>query len=473
MVDLSVITDVVDRHWDEALPELERYIRLPAKSPAFDADWETNGHIHDAVDLVRSWCVAHAPDGATVTVHELEGRTPVVVVDVPATADVTNADTVLLYGHLDKQPEMTGWHDGLGPWLPVLDGDRLYGRGGADDGYSAFAAMAAIDAVRTSGGSHQRCVVLIEASEESGSPDLPAHLEALDHVLGDISLVICLDSGAPDYEGLWLTTSLRGLIGAELRVEVLGRGMHSGLVGGLVPSSFRVLRRLLDRLEDPDSGRILVDALHVEVPDERMAEAGLAASIGVDPRAEVAFVDGVVSDATDPIDAQLATCWRPALEVIGMDGVPDLADAGNVVRPHTTAALSFRLPPTCEPQQAIQALADVIESDPPNGARVTFTVHESAPGWNANPTEQWLQHALDDASMTHFGRPTGAWGLGGSIPFMAMLGDRYPQAQFVITGVLGPESNAHGPNEFLHLPTARRVSACMAHILDAHANRDI
>jgi acetylornithine deacetylase/succinyl-diaminopimelate desuccinylase-like protein len=470
-LDTATISKVVDRHWDEAHPVLEDYIRIPAKSPAFDPDWAATGHIAMAVELIRAWCESHAPEDATVWVQELAGRTPVVVVEVEPTADIVRTDTVLLYGHLDKQPEMTGWREGLGPWTPVLEGDRLYGRGGGDDGYSAFAIMAALDAVRSASGSHQRCIALIEASEESGSPDLPAHLDALRDRLGDISLVVCLDSGAPDYDAMWVTTSLRGLIQAELRVDVLDRGQHSGIVGGAAPSSMRVLRRILDRIEDADTGRILLESFHVDIPPDRRQEAEIAGAAGVDPRTDIAFAGATRSDAVDAIEAQLNICWRPTMASIGMDGVPALADAGNVLRPHTTLGLSFRIPPTCDPHAAIAELQHVVTTDPPSDATVTLVVSESAPGWNAPTTEPWLQVAIDDASQAHFGRSTGAWGIGGSIPFMAMLGDTYPSAQFVITGVLGPESNAHGPNEFLHLPTARRISACVAHILDAHARR--
>jgi acetylornithine deacetylase/succinyl-diaminopimelate desuccinylase-like protein len=471
MVDADVVARTVDAQWAQALPVLEQYIRIPAKSPAFDADWAANGHLAAAVELIRAWCSGHAPDNASVEVHEVEGRTPVVLIDVPASPGIERTDTVLLYGHLDKQPEMTGWREGLGPWTPVIENDRLYGRGGADDGYSAFAITAALEAVRLAGGSHQRCIALIEASEESGSPDLPAHLEKLSDRLGDVSLVVCLDSGAADYDALWMTTSLRGTIQAQLRVDVLERGMHSGLTGGLAPSSVRILRQLLDRIEDSTTGEILLDRFQVNIPGNRITEAQAAAAAGVDPRVEVAFVADTRSDAVDATSALLQTTWLPVMSTIGIDGVPALVDAGNVMRPYTTLGLSFRIPPTCDPESAIEQLRRVLESDPPSGAKVEVTIVESNAGWNASPTDEWLVEALDAASCTHFGRPAGWWGLGGSIPFMALLGDRYPNAQFVITGVLGPDSNAHGPNEFLHLPTGRRVSACVAQVLDAHANR--
>jgi len=469
MIDHTAVASAVDEHWDRAFPVIEDYIRIPAKSPAFDADWKASGHLDRAVELIRRWLADNAPDDATVIVNEIKGRTPVVVVDVPASPGVERTDTVLLYGHLDKQPEMTGWREGLGPWSPVLEGDRLYGRGGADDGYSAFAITSTLEALAAAGGSHKRCVVIIEASEESGSPDLPVHLEQLAGRLGDVSLVVCLDSGAPDYDALWLTTSLRGLVSAKLRVDVLDRGQHSGMVGGAAPSSVRIIRQLLDRIEDSADGAILLDSFNVDIPVERLEEARRAAEIGVDPRDDIALSGDTICESPDAVEAILDTCWRPAMSTVSAEGLPSLADGGNVQRPYTTLGLSFRLPPSCDPAAAVAELRTVVEADPPNGAGVSLDVIEYAPGWNATPAEPWLQVALDESSEAFFGRASGALGLGGSIPFMAMLGEKYPAAQFVITGVLGPESNAHGPNEFLHLPTARKVSACVAVVLDAHA----
>lgn len=477
-LDSALIAPSVDTAWEAIVPVIEDYIRIPAKSPAFDADWQATGHIAAAVELIRSWCAAHAPPDATIAVHELDGLTPVITIDVPAFGShgsndggTDSADTVLLYGHLDKQPEMSGWRDGLGPWTPVLEGDRLYGRGGGDDGYAPFAIISAVNALRDAGGSHARCVGLIEASEESGSPDLPAHLHELQDFLGDVSLVICLDSGSPDYDALWQTTSLRGLLSAELRVDVLDNGLHSGLASGAVPSSFRILRQLLNRIEDAETGRILLDAFHTDVPPDRLAEAELTAKAGVDLRDEIAFAGSTRATSDDLAQLQLATTWEPTLSYVSAEGMPSLRDGGNVLRPYTTLGLSFRLPPTVDPEAAAAQLVEVIEADPPSGAQVTLTIKESAIGWNANPTEPWLAEALQQASEQHFGKRPGALGLGGTIPFMAMLGEIWPESQFVITGVLGPESNAHGPNEFLHLPTARKITASVANILDAHATK--
>lgn len=465
----------VDACWDEIVPVLEEYIRIPNKSPVFDPEWEAHGHMERAVELVQGWLSANAVDGTTVTVHRLPGLTPVIVADVPAT-DPDATGTVLLYGHLDKQPEMAGWLEGFGPWDPRLDGDRLFGRGAGDDGYAAFAAMTAIRAVRESGGRHARCVVLIEASEESGSPDLPAHIEALaggvgEWALGEIDLVVCLDSGCSDYERLWVTTSLRGLVGLDLRVDVLTEGVHSG-ASGVVPSSFRVLRSLLSRIEDERSGRVLLPGLHVDIPPERVQQAkGAAGILGDELEREYPFAGGTRPMVSDPSEQILAATWRPALSVTGLAGAPEPQDAGNVLRPYTTAKLSMRLPPSCDQDRALQLLTEALTEDPPHGAQVTLTGREAGPGWDAPVTAPWLAAAIDQASFDAFGNPPAALGIGGSIPFMAMLGRRFPGAQFLVTGVMGPGSNAHGPNEFLDLPTARRVTACVATVLDAHARR--
>jgi acetylornithine deacetylase/succinyl-diaminopimelate desuccinylase-like protein len=356
------------------------------------------------------------------------------------------------------------------PWKPVIDGDRLYGRGGADDGYAAFASVLAIEAAQASGLSHNRCVVLIEASEESGSPDLPAYLDALADQIGTPSLVLCLDSGCLDYERWWVTTSLRGLVGGTLRVQILTEGVHSGAAGGVVPSSFRICRELLDRVEDSFDGRILLPELLAEIPDDRREQA--AATAAEFPiSTHFPFVDGAVPMVADPTEQLLARTWYPSLSVTGVDGIPPVESAGNVLLPYTSLHLSVRLPPTCDHNAACDALRTALTNDPPYGAHVSFDDAHSGPGWNAPSFAPWLQKALDNASRDNFGNESRAFGEGGSIPFMGMLGKMFPDAQFVITGVLGPGTNAHGPNEYLHLPTARRITSCVATVLDAHANR--
>jgi acetylornithine deacetylase/succinyl-diaminopimelate desuccinylase-like protein len=331
--------------------------------------------------------------------------------------------------------------------------------------------MSAIESVQATSGRHARCVVLIEASEESASPDLEEYMETLADRIGEPDLVVCLDSGCGDYDHLWLTTSLRGLVAIDLTVRVLREGVHSGAAGGVVPSTFRVLRGLLDRIEDAETGALRVPELHVALPEDRAAEvAATAAELDEHVAGEFPFASGshpVAHD--DPVSQLRAKTWEPALEVIAIEGVPDRPRGGNVLRPFTTARLSFRLPPTCDPDAAGAAIVAALSADPPYGAQVDAKVVQGASGWNAPTTATWLATALDDASKDAFGLPYRTIGEGGTIPFMAMLGTRFPDAQFVVTGVMGPGSNAHGPNEFLDLPMARSVTASIAHVLNAHA----
>ncbi|MBI2372387.1 MAG: M20 family metallopeptidase [Deltaproteobacteria bacterium] len=468
-MDSSKLLAFASETWDQSIvPALTDYIRIPNKSPAFDANWQANGHMQRAVDLVSGWCKAQAIEGMEVRVLTAPGRTPLVMCEIPATAKDRD-DTVLLYGHLDKQPEMIGWAEGLGPWTPVIRGDKLYGRGGADDGYSAFASLTAIRALREHDIPHARCVVLIEATEESGSGDLPYYVDLLEKQLGSPTLIVCLDSGCGNYEQLWCTTSLRGLVVGTLRVDLLKEGVHSGDAGGIVASSFRVIRQLLSRIEDEKTGAILLSELNAEVPSDRLVQAKVSASVlGADLAEKFPFHDGVSPMSKDPLDLVLGRTWRPALAVTGAGGLPALADAGNVARPYTALMLALRLPPTVDAKQATESITKVLTRDPPYGAKVSFD-GEGWAGWNAPRLSPWLEQSIERASMASFGKPSVSMGEGGSIPFMGMLGAKFPKAQFVITGVLGPGSNAHGPNEFLHIPTGKRVTACVASIICDHA----
>lgn len=471
-MDQARLTRFVDRCWEaEIVPALVEYIRIPNKSPAFDRDWATRGAMDDAVKLLERWARAKlaALDGATLEVVRLPGRTPLILIDIPGHA----ADCVLLYGHLDKQPEMTGWTEGRGPWTPVLAGDKLYGRGGADDGYAMFGALAAILALAEQGVPRARSVILIEACEESGSPDLPHYVDHLAGRLGSPSLVICLDSGCGNYDQLWVTTSLRGMAAGMLTVRVLEEGVHSGDASGIVPSSFRILRHLLSRLEDERTGAIAVAELHVQVPAERIAQArAAAAALGREVYAKFPFVPGMSPMADDLVELVLNRTWRPQLAVIGIEGMPTPRDAGNVLLPATAAKLSLRLPPTLDGTRVTALLRALLEENPPYGAQVSFEAKDATTGWNAPALAPWLERSLARASEAAFGRPPAFMGEGGTIPFMAMLGEKFPRAQFVVTGVLGPHSNAHGPNEFLHIPTAKRITEAIARILaDHHAER--
>ena len=453
------------------VPTLVEYIKIPNKSAMFDPEWKKNGHMDKAVDLFAGWARKNLPEGATLEVVRLGDRTPVIFMDIPATGGRAG-DTVMLYGHLDKQPEMTGWREGLGPWTPVLEGDKLYGRGGADDGYAIFASLTSINALRREKIPHARCVVLIEACEESGSYDLPAYIEHLAPRIGDLSLVVCLDSGCANYDQLWSTTSLRGLVIGNLEVSLLTEGVHSGDGTGVVAASERVIRILLDRIDDSLTGKVKLAPLFTEIPKQRLEQTARTAQVvGDETYSKFPLQPGVQPVTKDVVELILNRTWRPGLAITGADGWPSIGNAGNVLRPSTTLKLSIRIPPRVDPKIAQAAVKEALEKDPPYGAKVTFTSGTASAGWDAPAMAPWLGEALDAASKKHFGKPAMYMGEGGTIPFMYMLGEKFPKAQFCITGVLGPGSNAHGPNEFLHLPTARKLTLCVADVLSIHAKQ--
>ena len=479
MLDTNALAQFTDRLWDdEIVPALTQYIEIPAKSPMFDPDWARHGHVDRVVRDAAAWVEGKQVAGLKLEVVRIEGRTPVILFEVPSTK-AGSTDTVVMYGHLDKQPEFNGWRNDLGPWTPKYEDGKLYGRGGADDGYAVYASLAAIMALDAQGVPRPRVVGLIESCEESGSFDLPAYLEVLKPRLGNVSLVVCLDSGAGNYDQLWLTTSLRGMVSGVLKVEVLTEGIHSGDASGLVPSSFRILRQVLDRLEDSKSGELLPESFHCQVPAARLAQARTTAAILKDevykrfPWACGAEGALTLPTTTDPTQALINRTWRPTLSVTGVDGVPELGSAGNVLRPYTAFKLSLRLPPLVDGNEASLKLKQLLEDNAPYNARVTFHADGragalGATGWNAPELAPWLYSALDAASNAHYGAPVGFIGQGGTIPLRSMLAKGVPQAQMMVCGVLGPKSNAHGPNEFLHVPYGKKLTASVAQVMAAH-----
>lgn len=448
------MTDAIDAAWEERiLPTLCEYTRIPCLSPAYDLDWAERGAITEAAELLQAWVRDQDPALKTEII-QLPGRTPVLLID-----NGGSGEPIIVYGHMDKQPPLGEWRSGLGPYEPVREGDLLYGRGTADDGYSTFAAVTGLLAA---GGGHGRVLILIEASEESGSPDLLAHLENLGGRIGTPRLVICLDSGGLSFDRLWLTTSLRGNIVADVRVDVLTEGIHSGQGGGVVPSSFRILRRILSGIEDEATGRILLpELLGAGIPESHRANIEtLADEFSV---SAVPAVEGLHLLEPDPVDRLVARTWGAALEVTGADGLPKPRDGGNVLRPSTTLKLSLRLPPDVDAQAASDALISAIRTD--EGAHITIDLEAAAQGWVAPPLDAGVAATLSAVSKERFGRDFGSIGEGGSIPFLADLQKGFPGTQFVATGVLGPHSNAHGPNESLHIPMAKAVTHAVAELL--------
>ena len=466
-MDAQQLTRFIHQVWDDSIVErLGAYVRIPNKSPMFDPQWEQHGYMEAAIQLMADWCRAQPVEGMRVEIRRLPGRTPVLWVEVPG--DLPGC--TLLYGHLDKQPEFTGWLPGLSPWEPVIRDGKLYGRGAADDGYAVFSSLTAIAALKAQNIPLARCVLLIEASEESGSIDLPAHLRALGDAIGDPSLVVCLDAECANYDQLWCTTSLRGNLTGQLKVRVLNEGVHSGMGTGIAATPFRIVEQLLARIENPINGDILVDALQVAIPQDRRAQIVAAAQVlGSEVAGKIPFATGVQPVSNDPVELLINTTWRATLAVTGADGLPATGSAGNVLLPELTFKLSMRLPPTTNPAAATKAVREALESDPPYGAQVSFENAGAAAGWNAPAFAPWLEESIAKASQQVYGRGSVHVGCGGTIPFMGMLGERFPRTQFFITGVLGPHSNAHGPNEFLHIEYAKKLTECVALVLADHA----
>jgi acetylornithine deacetylase/succinyl-diaminopimelate desuccinylase-like protein len=445
---------MIDDAWEERiLPALAEYTRIECLSPAFDPDWAERGAITEAAELLQAW--AQEQDrGLATEIVQLPGRTPILLIENGGTGE-----PILIYGHMDKQPPLGDWRPGLSAFEPVREGDLLYGRGTADDGYALFAAVTALVAAD---GGRGRVVILIEASEESGSPDLSAYVEHLRTRIGTPSLVICLDSGCLSYDRLWLTSSLRGNLVANVRVDVLTEGVHSGMGGGVVPSSFRILRKILSRLEDEATGEIIIPELRGSgIPDDHRLSLREAAREFTDNT--LPTVDGLHLLGGSVADRLIARAWSPALEVTGMDGIPAVRDGGNVLRPFTTARISLRLPPDVDAQAAADALISAITTD--EGAHITIDLEGVADGWLAPPLDEHDAVALERVSQACFGHAIGFHGEGGTIPFLADLKRSFPSTQFVATGVLGPHSNAHGPNEFLHIPMAKAVTHAVAELL--------
>ncbi len=483
MLDVETTLSQTRASWDDdILRQITDYIAVPAKSPGFDPDWAAHGYLETVVRNAAAWVEAQRVEGLTLEIMRLEGRTPLLFFEVAGSAGSAQAaapapasvQTILMYGHLDKQPEFNGWRSGLGPWTPKYQDGKLYGRGAADDGYAVYASIAAVQALKRQGVAHPRIVGLVETCEESGSPDLLPYIDLLRQRMGDVGLVICLDSGAGNYDQLWLTTSLRGMVSGVLKVEILSEGVHSGDASGLVPSSFRIMRQVLDRLEDSANGRLLPADFHCEIPPERLAQARATAAILGDQiykRFPWAHYDCegattvTLPTTTDPVQGLINRTWHPALSVTGAAGFPALQDAGNVLRPYTAFKLSLRLPPLLDAGMAVRRMKALLEDNAPYQARVTFESGSGVTGWNAPSEAPWFERALHQASQAYFGAPCGYIGQGGTIPLMSMLSKGFPKAQMMVCGVLGPHSNAHGPNEFLHVPYAKKLTAAVAQVM--------
>jgi acetylornithine deacetylase/succinyl-diaminopimelate desuccinylase-like protein len=473
---------------------LEKFVEVPNVSRQYEPNWYEKGDADAAVGVLVSAIEELKTEWASkgiktddVRVSVIGGKdnpkldengircSPLIRIDVGAFGCDGTGATSLLYGHSDKQPDLRElWSEGLDPRRPVIRGEKIFGRGASDDGYSIFCAFSALMALREQGTPHARATILIEGSEESGSPDLEQYIRDLKPELGDVSLIVCLDSCCDNYDQLWVTNSLRGLASGALTVRVLDVGVHSGSAGsGVVPSSFRILRKLISRVEDEDTGEIKPDELKVEIPADIVENARRVAAMFkeyVYNNCPFASVNGrrVKPVSNDIAELILNRTWRTRLSVTGMDGFPSVKDAGNVTLPYVSANLSFRLPPPMKGSYAADFIKKTLEEDPPYDADVTFEVKNCGDGWLMPAASDWLSAALEESSMAFFGKGVMYRAEGGSIPFMSMLSAMFGESQFLVTGVGGHDTNAHGPDESVNIPMTRRVAMCIAQVLSAH-----
>ena len=411
-MDSKQTADFVQKEWTEnVIPSLMDFIRIPNVSPAFDDAWYTNGLQNQAFDLVTQWAEAQKIENCKIELFKEPERTPLLFMEIEA----HNSDqTCMLYAHIDKQPPMGVWMEGLGPYEPAVKEGKLYGRGAVDDGYGFYCAITAIKAIKAQGLPCPRIVMTFEGCEESGSRDLPYYMDKLSERIGTPDLICCLDAGCGNFEQLWVTTSLRGNTNINLTVQMLEEGVHSGTSSGIAPSSFRICRELLSRLEDEKTGLVVPRDFYADVPSSRLEQVAAAAAIlGDTVVRQFPFVEGGHPVAKEAPIAEhiLARTWRPALSVTGCDGLPPTAVAGNVMLPLTKLKLSMRLPPTLDAKQASQLLERILTADPPQGARITVEHQTAGNGWHAPLEAEWLGTAVHTASLTYFDRPCAHMGV--------------------------------------------------------------
>jgi len=446
------------------LQALEHFVSIPSRSPLFDPSWESHKYLLQALQFACEFGQSLFPE-ARFEVLESPGKTPLLFFELEASGKSDDKDAVLFYGHLDKQPEASGWGAGRAPFKASHEGNILYGRGAADDGYSVFAALSVIHAMRTGSLPHPKIFGLFETCEESGSYDFSFWVNRLQSRIGSIGLAVILDSGCIDYDRLCITTNFRGLVCATLKVSVLAHGVHSGTASGLVPDSFMIARQLLDRLEDSTSGKLHPKAFYTEIPPVRRKQVEAKASL-------LKTLDGVFPWLEQPAlrfhnltDGLIAQTWLPQLAITGANGLPEIANAGNVLRAGTALRLSLRTPPCVDATLALDTLRETLLAQPPFGARVELTDEAAYDGWNAQPEQPWFAEAVETASQEIFGQSAVYSGEGGSLSIFDVLQGAWPNAQFFLTGVLGPQANAHGPDEALRLDYAEKLCRAVARVI--------
>lgn len=450
------------------LPGLEEFIRIDNLSPEFDPEWETNGKAEKAGMHLLNWAKSQGIKGLKGELIKSPGKTHFLLIEIEPQGI---NKTVLLYGHFDKQPSLGEWEEGLHPNKPVIKNGLLYGRGSSDDGYALFSMIEAVKLIQLQNCKHGHIVIALESGEESGSPDLISYLKTYKERTGNPDLMICLDSGCKDYSCLWLTTSLRGLTKIEVEIECLKEDVHSGEAGGIAPDAFSILRILLNRLEDSKTSKIIVP-LNAEIPKYIMEDAEKLADYLKEKVVTdlVKLADGVVPITDDYKELILNNTWRPTMVVIGINH-PQVEGSGNILRSKIKACLSFRLPPTFNCKDAEKIITEILTKDPPYNAKINVKVNISVNGWAAKNLNNSLKKSFSKSSNYLFGKDYYSNGEGGTIGFIPELGELYPECEMLVTGVLGPGSNAHSINECLNIDYTNKMTVALAHAIYDFCNQ--
>ena len=454
------------------IPSISEFIKIPNQSRSFDSEWATNGLQEKACKFAMDFAEKQEIQNLTMTLIEEKDKTPAILAIIDPfknnETDITDiSKTILMYGHIDKQPPLHGkWSKGLGPHTPVIKNNKLYGRGGSDDGYAWFTCILLAKTLQQNGIPHNRLVLFFETDEESGSRDLMHHLNKYKNQIGEPSLIICLDSGTTDYDHMCLTTTLRGLICFKLRVDVLTHGVHSGSASGIIPSSFRILRNVLDQFENSNTGE-LPPQFSVDIPQDKYGQAKLLTDLNqgnIDFKFPI--LEGVESMGYSGFQNYINRIWKPQLSITGIDGLPSISKAGNVLLPFTEVTCSLRLPPSKPAQQTkldIQKFFDQVKI--PHNAKLSCNILKTGSGFECPSYSPSFLEIINKSGLETFGNPVHFYGVGGSIPFLNDIKNVFPKSQFIITGVLGPNSNAHGPDEMLHLDYLEKLVLALAKIL--------
>lgn len=452
---------------NNALPSFKTFLTIENCTPAYDPDWDKNGLLKSAASHLKAYALkSSGVQGLNAILSSDEGKTPFLLVTVDSTSG--DGKSILLYGHFDKQPPNSGWSQGLGPYLPVEKDGYLYGRGSADDGYAFYAMLTIIKALQNFNIPHPKFVIILEGSEESGSIDLPIYIEEYQQFIGQPDLILALDSGIIDYNRIWLTSSLRGVVSCDLTVKTLTKGVHSGKGSGIAPESFMIIRKLLSKLEDYNDQSRMKD-FEVEIPDSEKTKISKAVEVmGDDWCSKIPILPGMKLLGDTPTDRLINWTWKPALTVAGARGIPNVKDAGNVLRPYTTLYLSIRTPPTFDGILNGKKILEDITNQTPFNSTVLIENYEAFNGSLIKEPSDNLKSQIDNLAKNYISGGMAQIPVGISIPFTTIFSQYFPKSQILVTGCAGVDSNAHGPNERLNLSYTKNFICSFVHIFSVY-----